>query len=149
MQVILKQDVDGLGRRGDIVNVANGYYRNFILPKGLGYKATKGAEAEAEAMRRASAAKNAESRADADQVASMLVPQVIAISAKVHDEGLLFGSVGAADIVAAVEEQTGIVIDRKDLRLEHSIKETGTHMVMTRIHPEVEFPISVEISAEE
>jgi len=149
MQVILKKDVDGLGRRGDIVSVADGYYRNFIVPKGLGYKATKGAEAEAEAMRRSSAAKNAESRADADQVASMLVPQVISISAKVHDEGLLFGSVGAADIVAAVEEQTGIVIDRKDLRLDHSIKETGTHMVMTRIHPDVEFPISVEISAEE
>lgn len=149
MQVILKQDVDNLGRRGDIVNVSNGYYRNYILPKGLGYKATKGAEAEAEAMRRASAAKNAESRADADQVASMLVPQVINITAKVHDEGLLFGSVGAADIVAAVEEQTGVVIDRKALRLDHAIKEVGTHMVMTRIHPEVEFPISVEISGEE
>jgi len=149
MQVILKQDVDNLGRRGDIVNVSNGYYRNYILPKGLGYKATKGAEAEAEAMRRASAAKNAESRADADQVASMLVPQVINITAKVHDEGLLFGSVGAADIVAAVEEQTGVVIDRKALRLDHAIKEVGTHMVMTRIHPDVEFPISVEISGEE
>ncbi|NNC78716.1 MAG: 50S ribosomal protein L9 [Acidimicrobiales bacterium] len=149
MQVILKQDVETLGRRGDIVNVSNGYYRNYILPKGLGYKATKGAEAEAEAMRRASAAKNAESRADADQVASMLVPQVINITAKVHDEGLLFGSVGAADIVAAVEEQTGVVIDRKALRLDHAIKEVGTHMVMTRIHPEVEFPISVEISGEE
>jgi len=149
MQVILKQDVDGLGQRGDIVTVANGYYRNFILPKNLGYKATAGAEAEAQAMRKASAAKNAESRADADQVASMLVPQVIQISAKVHDEGQLFGSVSAADIVVAVEEQTGAVIDRKALRLENSLKETGTHMVMTRIHPDVEFPISVEISAEE
>ena len=66
MQVILKQDVAGLGTRGDIVTVADGYFRNYLLPRGLGYKATKGAEAEAEAMRKASAAKNEASRAEAD-----------------------------------------------------------------------------------
>ena len=76
MDVILKSNVDGLGQRGDVVSVSNGYYRNYLLPQGLGYKATKGAQAEAEAMRKASAARNAESRADADLIATQLVPQV-------------------------------------------------------------------------
>lgn len=149
MQVILKQDVDGLGRRGDIVNVATGYFRNYILPKGLGYKATKGAEVEAEAMRRASAAKHAETRADAEELATRLVPTVISIAARTDDAGTLFGSVGVADIISAVEEQTGITIDKKALKLEHPIKTLGSHMVTTQIHPDVQFPVTVEISAEE
>jgi large subunit ribosomal protein L9 len=149
MDVILKANVDGLGQRGDVVSVANGYYRNYLLPKGLGYKATKGAEAEAEAMRKASAAKNAESRADADLIATQLVPKVIAMSARTDEGGTLFGSVAAADITAAIEEQTGIVIDRKALKLDNPIKTLGTHMVMTQIHPDVQFPVSIEVSAEE
>ena len=68
MQVILREDVDGLGSRGDVVTVADGYFRNFLHPRGLGYKATKGAEVEAEAMRKASAAQNEANRAEADKV---------------------------------------------------------------------------------
>ena len=106
MDVILKQDVDGLGTRGDIVSVADGYFRNYLLPRGLGYKATKGAEAEAEAMRRPAAAKNEANRAEADQVAAALVPQVFTIAAKTDDSGTLFGSVSSADIAKVVEEQS-------------------------------------------
>ena len=149
MDVILKSNVDGLGQRGDVVSVSNGYYRNYLLPQGLGYKATKGAQAEAEAMRKASAARNAESRADADLIATQLVPQVIAMSAKSGDGSTLFGSVSAADISAAIEEQTGIVIDRKALLLDSPIKTVGSHMVMTKIHPDVQFPVSIEVSAED
>lgn len=149
MDVILKSNVDGLGQRGDVVSVSNGYYRNYLLPQGLGYKATKGAQAEAEAMRKASAARNAESRADADLIATQLVPQVIAMSAKSGDGATLFGSVSAADISAAIEEQTGIVIDRKALMLDAPIKTIGSHMVMTKIHPDVQFPVSIEVTAED
>lgn len=149
MDVILKSNVDGLGQRGDVVSVSNGYYRNFLLPQGLGYKATKGAQAEAEAMRKASAARNAESRADADLVATQLVPQVIAMSAKSGDGSTLFGSVSAADISEAIEAQTGIVIDRKALLLDSPIKTVGSHMVMTKIHPDVQFPVSIEVTAED
>lgn len=149
MQVILKADVSGLGSRGDVVNVADGYFRNYLLPKNLGYKATKGAEAEAEAMRKASAAKNEASRAEADKVAASLVPQVINISAKTDDGGTLFGSVSAADLSAAVEEQTGHVIDRKAFQMDAAIKTLGQHMVMTSIHSQVQFPVTVEITADE
>ncbi len=149
MQVILKADVEGLGTRGDVVTVADGYFRNYLLPKGLGYKASKGAEAEAAAMQKASAAKNEANRAEADKVAASLVPQVIALSAKTDEGGTLFGSVTAADIAAAVEEQTGHVIDRRAFQLDAPIKSLGQHMVMTNIHSQVQFPVTVEVSAEE
>lgn len=148
MQVILKQDVAGLGTRGDIVTVADGYFRNYLLPRGLGYKATKGAEAEAEAMRKASAAKNEASRAEADKVAAALVPQVITIAARTDEGGTLFGSVSAADISDAIAEQTEHEIDRKALQLENPLKTLGQHMVMTKIHSQVEFPVTVDIVSE-
>ena len=149
MDVILKQDVDGLGTRGDIVSVADGYFRNYLLPRGLGYKATKGAEAEAEAMRRSAAAKNEANRAEADQVAAALVPQVFTIAAKTDDSGTLFGSVSSADIAQVVEEQSGHTVERKAFQLDGSLKTLGQHMVMTKIHSQVEFPVTVEIVAEE
>ncbi len=149
MDVILKQDVAGLGTRGEIVTVADGYFRNYLLPRGLGYKATKGAEAEAEAMRKASAAKNEASRAEADKVAAALVPQVITIAARTDESGTLFGSVGAADISAAISEQTDYEIDRKALQLENPLKTLGQHMVMTKIHSQVEFPVTVDIVSED
>ena len=149
MDVILKQDVDGLGTRGDIVSVADGYFRNYLLPRGLGYKATKGAEVEAQAMRRAAAAKNEANRAEADQIAASLVPQVFTISAKTDEGGTLFGSVTAADIATAVEEQSGHSVERKAFQLDGSLKTLGSHMVMTKIHSQVEFPVTVEIVADE
>ena len=149
MDVILKADVNGLGTRGDVVTVADGYFRNYLLPNGLGYKATKGAEREAEAMRKSRAAKNEASRAEADKVAASLVPQIVTIAAKTAEGGRLFGSVSASDIAAAVEEQTGHVIDRKAFQLEASLKDLGQHMVMTSIHSQVQFPVTVEIVADE
>ena len=145
MQVILKSDVSGLGRRGDIVTVAPGYFRNFLLPKGLGYKATPGAEAEAEAMRRVSALRDAESRADAEEIATTLVPKVITIAARTDDGGHLYGSVGATDITAAIDEQAGVTLDRKALQLDAPLKTLGTHMVTAQIHADVQFPVTVEI----
>lgn len=149
MQVILKQDVDGLGTRGDVVTVADGYFRNFLLPRGLGYKATAGAEAEAQAMRRNHAAKNEANRAEADKIAASLVPQIITIAAKTDGSGTLFGSVTAADISAAVEEQASQTVERKAFQLDAPLKTLGQHMVMTKIHSQVEFPVTVEIVAED
>lgn len=149
MRVILREDVSGLGRKGDICDVAPGHFRNLLAPNGLAMRATKGAEAQAEAMRRASAMKNAASRAEAEEVATSLVPQVITISAKAGAGGRLFGSVTAAEISEAVEEQTGAVIDRRSLQLEHPLKDLGQTMVMCKLHPEVEFPITVAVVAAE
>lgn len=148
MRVILRADVDGLGRKGQICDVTAGHFRNLLGPRGLAMKATKGAEAQAEAMRRASAMRNAADRAEAEEVATRLVPAVITIAAKAGEGGRLFGSVGAADIAAAVEAQTGAVIDRRMLDLDHPLKDLGRASVSCRLHPEVEFPITVEVIEE-
>ena len=145
MKVSLRQGVDGLGRKGEVCEVADGHFRNLLGPKGLAMRATKGAEAQGEAMRRAATVRNAASRAEAEEVATTLVPAVITISAKAGGGGRLFGSVGAAEIVEAVEAQTGVVVERRALKLEHPLKDLGQSMVMCKLHPEVEFPITVEI----
>ena len=146
MKVILRQNVDGLGQKGDVCDVAAGHFRNLLSPRGLALKATRGGEAQAEAMRRSATVKNAASRAEAEEVATKLVPSVITIEAKAGEGGRLFGSVGAAEIVEAVEAQTGVVVDRRSLNLETPLKELGQSMVMCKLHPEVEFPITVDVT---
>ena len=145
MKVILRQDIDGLGRKGDVCDVADGHFRNRLAPKGLAMKATKGAEAQAESMRRASTMRHAESRAEAEEVATKLVPAVITIPAKAGEGGRLFGSVGASDITEAVEAQTGAVVDRRMLVLDTPIKDLGQTAVTCKLHPDVEFVITVEV----
>ncbi len=148
MKVVLRSDVDGIGNKGDICDVADGYARNFLLPKGLALIATKGAEAQAEAMRRSRDIKDAAARAAAQDIASKLVPTVITISAKAGGEGKLFGSVTTADIAEAVLAQTGIELDRRQLHLDEPIKTVGTHTVPAKLHAEVEFPVTVEVTAQ-
>ncbi len=148
MKVILRSDVSGLGRKGEILEVADGYFRNFLSPKGLAMKATAGAAQQAESMRRAASLRDAATKADAEEIATKLVPQTITIAAKAGDGGRLFGSVSAADIVAAVDEQAGVTIEARALDLDAAIKELGEHMVMTKLHAEVAFPITVSVIEE-
>lgn len=149
MQVILRNDVDGLGKRGDLVDVADGHARNFLFPKGHAMKATDGAVAQAARMRRARDLKDASNREAATTVASTLVPKVIQVSAKAGAEGKLFGSITNADIVAAIEEQTGIVLDRKVLSHDEQIKTLGQHTVTAALHSAVSFPVTIEVVAED
>ena len=107
MKVILRDTVDGLGRKGDICDVADGYARNFLVPKGLAIRATKGSEGQAEAMRRTEALRSAADRDDAERVATVLGPAVVTITAKAGEGGRLFGSVTTSDIVEAIEKQVG------------------------------------------
>ena len=148
MKVVLRSDVDGLGRKGEIMDVADGYFRNFLAPKGLALKATAGVEHQAEAMRRTAALRDAASKADAEEIATKLVPQTITIAAKAGDGGRLFGSVGAQEIVDAVDAQAGATIDRRSLDLESPIKDLGEHSVVCKLHPEVAFPITVSVVEE-
>lgn len=144
-KVILREDVANLGKRGDICEVSDGYARNFLLPKGLAMRANDGAIAQAGSMRRARDVRDAQERGEAEAVASKLVPRTITVKAKAGPEGRLFGSVTAADIVDAVEAQTGIVLDRRRLLLAEPIKHTGTHSVAVKLHADVEFPVTVEV----
>lgn len=145
MKLLLRADVDGVGKRGDLVDVADGYARNYLVPKGFALVATPGMEAQADQMRRARMLKDAADRSAAEEIAKVLVPSVISVSAKSGPEGRLFGSVTAVDIVKAVEAQTGIEIDRKALDLTEPIKATGSHSVPTRLHADVQFQITVEV----
>ena len=148
MKVVLRTDVDGLGMKGDVIDVADGYGRNKLIPQGLAFKASPGAERQAEDMRRARELKDAAERAVAEEMATRLVNRPVTISAKAGETGRLFGSVTSADIVAALSEQVHVTIDRRVLQLDDSIKELGTHMVMVKVHPEVSFPVTVEVVAE-
>ncbi len=147
MKVVLRDDVGGLGRKGDICDVAAGYFRNLLLPQGLAMKATKGVEAQAETMRRAALLRAAQSRAEAQEIAGRLVPLVIKIKARAGEGGRLFGSVNAADIVEAVKEQAGAVIDRRSLVLASPLKELGEVVVNCQLAGDVEFPITLEVVA--
>lgn len=145
MKVILRTDVADLGKRGDIIDVAPGYARNYLVPKGFAMKATPGAEAQANRMRRARDVRDAQDRAAAEEVATELVSKVVSIKARAGSGGKLFGSVTTAEIAEAVETQTGVRLDRKQLRLGDPIKSLGTHSVPTKLHSDVEFPITVEV----
>src|SRR6056297_2875125 len=133
MQVILRNDINGLGKRGDIVDVADGYARNFLLPQGKAMKASAGAIEQAAKMRTARDQRDAGDRVAATNIASALVPKVITVSAKAHD-GKLFGSIHDAEIVAAVAEQTGIEIDRKSIVIDEPIRTIGQHQVTASLH---------------
>jgi large subunit ribosomal protein L9 len=148
VKLLLRSDVDGVGKRGDVVDVADGYARNFLVPKGFAIKATPGVQAQAEAMRRSRDQKDAADRAAAEEVAKTLVPAVISVSSRASGEGKLFGSVSAHELVEAVQVQTGIELDRHALRMDEPIKTTGTHQVAAKLHPEVEFQITVEVEAD-
>lgn len=146
MKILLRRDVTGLGRRGELVEVADGYARNYLVPKGFALKATPGVEAQAEAMRRARMEKDAASRSEAEEIATRLVPMVFTVTARAGAGGRLFGSVGPADVAEAVARQAGVTIDKRSISGEPA-KEVGTHVFMARLHADVEFPITVEVSA--
>ena len=147
MKLLLRSDVDGVGKKGDIVDVADGFGRNYLVPRGFAIKATNGVEDQAKSMRRSRDLKDATDRGAAEEIAKTLVPAVITITAKASGEGKLFGSVTAADVAEAVEAQTGVVLDRRTLSLDEHIKTVGTHSVPAKLHSDVQFQITVEVSA--
>ena len=148
MRVILRTDMNDLGKRGDIIEVADGFARNYLVPKGMAFKASDGAQSQAKAMRRGRDLRDAQDRSAAEEVATTLVAKVVTITARAGGEGKLFGSVTASDIAAAVEEQTGVAVDRRKLDLPEPVKALGTHVIPVKLHSDVQFPITVEVVAE-
>jgi len=144
MKLILRSDLARVGKRGDIIEVADGYARNYLLPRQLAIRATDGAVEQAAKMRRSRDLRDASDKEASQSIASALVPKVIEISAKAGREGKLFGSVTAADVVEAISAQTGIDLDRKSLEID-TIKTLGSHTVTARLHADVSFPIRLDI----
>lgn len=147
MRIVLHETVPGLGNRGDLVEVADGYARNSLIPKGLAQQASAGVEAQAATMKRNWQLRNAAAREAAEEIAKVLVSKPIEVSARAGSEGKLFGSVTAADLATAIEDQTGVEIDRKMIELGDSIRSVGPHTVRVKPHSEVEFPLMVTVVA--
>ena len=148
MKVILRADVPDLGKRGDILDVADGYARNYLVPKGMAMNASPGAKAQATAMRRARDLRDAQDRSAAEEVATTLVSKVVTLTARAGREGRLFGSITSTDIAEAVEAQTGVALDRRKLELTEPVKTLGTHVVSVKLHSDVEFPVTIEVVAQ-
>ena len=146
MKIILTQDVDNLGAPGDIVEVKDGYGRNYLVPRGYAIRWTRGAEKQIDQIKRARSAREIRSREHADEVLAQLEALNVSVTAKSGDTGRLFGSVTAADVADAVQAQANISLDRRKLNVEH-IKTTGTYQVSAKLHSDVEFPITVEVVA--
>ncbi|HUP87379.1 MAG TPA: 50S ribosomal protein L9 [Acidimicrobiales bacterium] len=146
MRIVLRTDLDNVGKKGDIIDVADGFARNFLLPKGHAIRATDGVDAQAGAMRRSRDLKDAKDREAGETIARKLVPMVIKLSARAGGEGKLFGSITSQDIVAAVADQAGVELDRRKVHLDEPIRSVGTHEVPVRLHADVQFRITLEVA---
>ena len=146
MKVLLRSDIAGVGRRGDIVTVADGHARNYLLPRGLALVASAGAIQQANSMRRARDLREANDRAAAHTVAEALTARSFTVKAKAGNEGRLFGSVTTADIVSALTAQAGVTLDRKKI-VAQPIRTTGSHTALVRLHADVECTIKLSVVA--
>lgn len=149
MKVILQKSVDKLGHPGDIVEVADGYARNYLMPRGLAVKATRGGVKHIESLKRAHTVRVDAAKAEAEQVASRLAGTPIMVKAHAGEEGKLFGSVTASDIAQAIDRQAGVRVDRHDVHLDEPIRSIGAHEVRVHLFAEVDPIISVEVEASE
>jgi len=145
MKVILTQEVRGVGAPGDIVDVADGYGRNYLLPRNLAQIATKAGVAQAEAIRKRRLAREVANLEQAQTLASHLGSLRVVMPAKAGKEGRLFGSITPLQVAEAVSRVGGVDIDRRRLSMEGPLKQTGHHLLRIRLHPEVEATLNVEV----
>lgn len=148
MKVLLRSDISGVGKKGDIVEVAKGFARNFLFPTGSALVASGGIEAQAASMRKSRALRDAQDKESAQTVAGVLSAGTVTITARAGAEGRLFGSVTTSDIAEAVKSQTGAVLDRRKIQLDEPLKAVGTHVVPVKLHADVEAELTVEVVAE-
>jgi large subunit ribosomal protein L9 len=147
MKLILTQEVNGLGSPGDVVDVAAGYGRNYLIPRGFAMQWTRGAQKQVEQIKRARQVREIRSLEDAQAVAGQLERLNVRLQRRAGSNGRLFGSVGPADIAVAVREAGGPELDRRKIVVQDSIKSAGTHRVQVRLHPEVSASINLEVVA--
>jgi large subunit ribosomal protein L9 len=147
MRVLLRDDVVGVGRRGDIVKVAGGFARNFLLPEGRAIVATDGVGGQAEQMRRGRDLREAKDRGAAEAQATILAGAVIPLSARAGGGGRLFGSIGPAEVVSAIRATKGVEIDRKHVLLTDHIKEVGSYDITVELFTGVATIVTLEVTA--
>ncbi len=145
MKLILTQEVTGLGEPGDVVEVAGGYGRNYLVPRGLAMTWTRGAEKQIDLIKRARSAREIRGLDDAKAAAGQLATIRVRLETKAGGGGRLFGSVSTADIAAAVRAAGGPALDKRKIEVANPIKTVGTHRVSVRLHPEVSASLDVEV----
>lgn len=145
MKLILTQEVTGLGTPGDIVEVKDGYGRNYLLPRNYAVRWTRGAEKQIESIRRARRAREIADLDHAQEVAGHLGTMSVTLPAKAGKNGRLFGAVTSAEIVGAVQRAGGPELDRRRVEVKNPIKTVGTHEVRVRLHPEVSAKIALNV----
>ncbi|HEX7744134.1 MAG TPA: 50S ribosomal protein L9 [Micromonosporaceae bacterium] len=146
MKIILTQEVSGLGSPGDVVEVKNGYGRNYLLPQGFAIGWTKGGEKQVTVIKRAREAREIRDLGQASEIKGKLESLPVNLRARAGDGGRLFGSVTSAEIVEAVKAAGGPALDRRRLELPGPIKSTGTHQVRVRLHPEVTATFTLNVT---
>jgi large subunit ribosomal protein L9 len=147
MEVILKEDVANLGHRGDVVKVADGYGRNFLLPRKLALQATLANKAVIEQMRASAARRSAAEKTQAEELVTKLEPVVLSFTRKTGENGHLFGSVTSADIAGDLESK-GFNVDRRKIQLNEPLKSVGDFKVAIKLHREVTARITVKVLSE-
>lgn len=147
MKLILTREVTGLGSAGDIVEVADGYGRNFLVPRGVAISWSKGAERQIAQIRRARDAREIRDLGHAREIKAELERLSVSIGARAGKDGRLFGSITPADIAAAVKDAGGPTLDRKRIRIDGHIKSTGTHTVTVDLHPDVTASVPLLVTA--
>ncbi len=145
MKLILTQEVTGLGAPGDVVEVAGGYGRNYLVPRGLAMRWTRGAEKQIDLIKRARRARDIRSLDDAKQAAGRLSELSVRLQTRAGGSGRLFGSVGPADIAAALRAAGGPELDKRRIEVRNPIKTVGAHQITVRLHPEVSATLEIEV----
>lgn len=146
MKVILLQDVKKLGHKGDVVNVADGHARNYLLPRGLAVEATEARMQELKKQQRKESEKRAQEEKEARELAAKLEKVKVNIAVKVGGAGKLFGAVSSKDIADALQASHGLKLDKKKIVLKEPIKTLGTHPVTIKLHPKVQAKLDVRVT---
>ncbi|MFZ5752990.1 MAG: 50S ribosomal protein L9 [Bacillota bacterium] len=149
MKVILLQDVKGTGKKGETLNVAEGFARNFLIPRGLAVLATEKSLKELERQKALEAKKKAEELKNAQELAQKLSKVSLTLAVKTGAGGRLFGSINTKDIGDALEKKYGLVVDKRKIELKGAIKSLGTYPVTIKLHPEVTAAIEVQVTSGE
>jgi large subunit ribosomal protein L9 len=147
VKLILTQDVPNLGAPGDVVEVKDGYGRNYLVPQGLAILATKGAEKQVAVIRRAREVREVRDLGSAKEIQAQLADLTVTLPARAGEGGRLFGSVTTTDVVDAVARAGGPKLDRRLVTLAAPIKSTGSHTATVKVHPEVEATVTLQVVA--
>jgi large subunit ribosomal protein L9 len=148
MKLILTHEVSGLGTPGDVVEVKDGYGRNFLVPRGLALVWSKGGEKQIDSIKRGRDSRSIRDLGHAKEVKSQIEALDVTLAVRAGDAGRLFGAVTVADVVDAVSAAGGPALDKRSIQLAHPIKTTGAHAVTVKLHPDVDANVEVTVTAQ-